>query len=93
MHSLQSEPYSEEDDYDQWSEPDVWDDDESDVMPCPECGEQVYEFTDQCPYCRQYISLSTQTTSAWQGRPWWWILLACLGILGLLFTLWGAMRF
>ena len=79
-------PQYEEDDS-EWSDPDLGDDDESEVMACPECGEQVYEFTDQCPYCRQYISFSTHTNNVWRGRSLWWILLASLGIIGFLLTL------
>ncbi|HEX8202018.1 MAG TPA: zinc-ribbon domain-containing protein [Isosphaeraceae bacterium] len=58
------------------------DSDSSDVVPCPECGAEVYEDAEQCPACGQYIILST---SPWRGRPLWWIL---LGLAGFAAVLW-----
>ena len=62
---------------------DDWDEgeDESDVVPCPECGAEVYEDAEQCPACGQYI---VHGTSPWRGRPRWWILLGLAGIAAVL---------
>lgn len=53
-------------------------DDTSDTLPCPECGVEVYEDTERCPACGNYI---VHSSSVWDGKPTWWILLGALGIL------------
>lgn len=58
----------------EYPEPD--DDDDSETIPCPECGAEVYEFSPHCPTCGNYI---THSTNPWQGRSWWWIVLGLLG--------------
>ena len=60
-------------------------DDRSEVVACPECGEDVYEDAEQCPECGAYIVHSPDRI--WQGRPWWWILLGALGIAAVIFAL------
>ncbi len=37
-------------------ESDLIDDDENETVNCPECGEEVYEDSEQCPWCGQYIT-------------------------------------
>jgi len=59
-------------------------DDETDVVPCPECGAVVYEDAEQCPSCGLYI---VPSTSPWRGRPRWWILLGLMGIAAVLWLL------
>ena len=73
------------DDDDAYVEED-WDDgdDESDVISCPGCGSAIYEDALQCPYCGDYV---TADTSAWGGRPTWWIILGLLGILATILAL------
>ncbi len=41
----------------EWSEFDVDDEDdpENDQLPCPSCGKMVYDDTDQCPHCGDWI--------------------------------------
>ena len=77
------------DDYyvEEWSEPDIWDDDPTDMLSCPECGEEVYEFADLCPHCGMFITPSAAAYNPWQGRPLWWWALAVIGILGFLLSL------
>lgn len=60
------------------------DEDDSDVVPCPECGAEVYEDAEQCPACGQSI---VQDTSPWRGRPRWWIVLGLAGIAAVLWLL------
>lgn len=58
-----------------------WPDDEdadSLTVPCPSCGADIYEDAEQCPVCGEYV---VRTSTAWQGKPIWWILLGGLGIL------------
>lgn len=61
---------------------DDWDDDDdSETLPCPECGVPVYEDAERCPHCGSYI---THSTSLWAGRPWWWTALGLAGILAVI---------
>lgn len=67
------------------SDEDGWDhgDDlaESETIPCPACGADVYEDAEQCPACGEYI---TRDTRAWSGKPAWWILLGLAGIIAVI---------
>jgi len=60
------------------------DDDSSEVVPCPECGADVYEDAEQCPTCGQYI---VHSTSPWRGKPWWWVVLGLAGIMAMLWLM------
>ncbi len=79
-------------DYDE----ETWDDEEGDdfvdndiseTLPCPECGQPVYEDAVQCPSCGHYICWTESGRS--RQLPWWIVVgfLAALaamgGILGL----------
>ena len=75
------EPDDEREEYD-----DLDGDDESLTLPCPECGADVFEDAVQCPVCGNYI---THSTSVWQGRPGWWIVLGLLGVVALILVLTG----
>jgi hypothetical protein len=69
-----------------WEYPDEDDTDVRDETPtqsCPMCGVDIYEDAVQCPLCGQYL---TRTSSAWSGRPAWWLLLGALGILAVILT-------
>ena len=68
-----------DDDYD-----DVDDDPESEVVTCPECGDDVYEDAQQCPLCGAYI---VHQDSPWSDRPLWWIVLGLLGIVATIIAL------
>ncbi len=50
-------------------------DDESETIPCPACGTEVYEDSPQCPVCGEYIFGSTSSTHRW---PWWWMVAAVI---------------
>jgi hypothetical protein len=62
------------------------DDDETETVPCPECGAEVYEDALQCPVCGNYV---THDTSVWSGRPGWWVLLGLVGVLAAIAVLAG----
>lgn len=32
------------------------DDEDTDTIPCPKCGEQIADFSEQCPYCKEWIN-------------------------------------
>jgi hypothetical protein len=54
-------------------------DDEGDLTPCPSCGAQVYEESQKCPQCGEWIvpRLSTSKNPVW-------ILAAILAILAMI---------
>jgi hypothetical protein len=47
------------------------------TVPCPSCGADVYEDSEQCPVCGDYI---VHSASMWDGKPLWWVVLGVLGI-------------
>jgi endogenous inhibitor of DNA gyrase (YacG/DUF329 family) len=65
-------------------EPDLDESDESETLPCPACGEPVYEDAEQCPHCGTYV---THGTSLLSGRPTWLVVLAVLGVVTLIVAL------
>ena len=74
---------------DDWSGESDFDEDEeleSEVLPCPNCGADVYEDAPQCPECGSYI---TFRASVWSARSWWWILLGLLGVAATILALAG----
>ena len=61
-----------------------FDDDSAEVIPCPNCGVEIYEESEQCPACGLYVVASV---NPWQGRPTWWILLGLMGIIAVVLVL------
>jgi len=69
----------------EYPDPDDRDDDEPvDTIPCPECGEQVYEDAEQCVHCGYYLphDLSRPTRA-----PSWWLAVAIAGAAFVLYLL------
>ena len=69
-----------------WEYPDPEEADEEDLetLPCPACGEQIYEEASRCPYCGEY---AIHGTSVFSGRPVWYVLLALLGVVAVIVVL------
>ncbi len=67
---------------------DEWDDETTDTVNCENCGEEVYEDAEQCPYCGWYV---TQTTSTFDGKPFWFVLLGIAGIVAVIAVLGGVL--
>lgn len=42
--------------------------DEDDLMPCPLCGERIYDDSDSCPYCGEFIVRNTRFLA---DKPLW----------------------
>ncbi len=59
-----------------------WSDDDVDLVECPSCQTMIYEDSEQCPNCHEYI---THSASAWSGRPWWWYVLAISGVIAVVY--------
>lgn len=78
----------DEDDFDEGDfDKDAFDasDDDAETLPCPECGQPIYEEAEQCPHCGQYVTFSS--SHAFDNKPWWWVALGSLGVLALLWWL------
>ncbi len=61
-------------------------DDEQDddfTIPCPHCGDEIYDDVDQCPHCRQYISASDFNRQI----PTWVFVLVILTIVAMVLPL------
>lgn len=61
-----------------------FDDDGEPTFPCPECGEEIFEESEQCPHCGHYI---IRSTSPWEDKPTWWVALGAVGVLATVFAL------
>lgn len=72
------------DDYDDYSDYEAENPEGNDTITCRGCGRQIYEDAFQCPYCGQYVEADT---SPWSDRPFWWIVLAILGLLAVISAL------
>ena len=76
----------------EWSEEDSaaseWEESEDslDTLPCPECGETIFEDSEQCPHCGEYILCSSFGSGGIRDKPWWWILIGIGGIIAFLLT-------
>ena len=65
--------------------PDEDDDVDGDpTVPCPACGDWIYEDTPQCPSCGCYV---TQRHHPLADKPLWWIVLALAGVLAVIAVL------
>jgi len=50
------------------------------TVPCPHCGEDIFDDADQCPYCQHYISAADLKKQI----PTWVIVLIVLTIVSFL---------
>ncbi|WP_437204080.1 hypothetical protein [Planctomicrobium sp. SH664] len=83
--SYQDESYQDEDA--DWEDPDFDDIEEpedSGTIECPNCGAAVYEDSPQCPTCGEYVTRSRP--SPFSGKPVWYVVLAILGGLAVVFA-------
>jgi hypothetical protein len=50
---------------------------EESTLPCPYCGEEIYEDAQRCPHCGQYVSTEDRPVA----RQPWWIIIAALAVM------------
>ena len=62
----------------EWVEDEDGDFGEDDLLHCPNCHHAVHEDTQQCPYCREWI---TPVDRSGTRRRWVWLVTAILLIL------------
>ena len=60
------------------------DDESSDLVPCPECGAEIYDDAEMCPHCGNFV---VHDARLWSGRPTWWIVLGFLGVVAVILAL------
>ena len=53
------------------------DDAPAELLPCPECGADIYEEAEQCPICGSYV---TFRTNVWADRSLAWVLVGLAGV-------------
>ena len=61
------------------------DDDIGEELPCPSCGEPVYEEADVCPSCGDYIVPGRRPAGA--NLPRWMFVLGAIGVVGTIVAL------
>jgi hypothetical protein len=60
-------------------------DGEEDQLPCPSCGNMVYDDTDRCPHCGDWVMPLAAAASSRSNWIWWTALI----VAALLFVTWG----
>lgn len=67
-----------------------WDDDEStSVIPCSNCGADVYEEADSCPACGEYLIGGSRPLA---NKPAWFVVLGLLGIIAVIVLFSGVLQ-
>lgn len=67
-----------------WNDESEFDLDRDDTMPCPHCRAEIYDESEQCPSCGQYITIDT---SPFNSAPAWVRVLFVLIILAIVLSL------
>jgi predicted RNA-binding Zn-ribbon protein involved in translation (DUF1610 family) len=57
------------------------------TVACPDCGAEVYEESERCPSCGEWI---LRTHSPWSGHSTWWVVLGVAGVVATIAVLSGA---
>lgn len=81
-------PSFDEDDDDSYYENEYYEDDDledSETVPCPACGSEVYEDAEQCSICGEYIIHNSGINPLWKNTAWF--LLAGSAVLVALYLL------
>lgn len=60
--------------------------DDSDTVPCPTCGRDIYEGAERCPHCDQYVVGGGESERTWGWKNLLWALIGA-GVLILLLYL------
>ena len=74
--------YDQDDDVDEVE--DSYGSDDDDLLPCPHCGAAIYEQSEKCPKCGEYVDPDAQ-----HRKPLWIVL--TLLVLIAVFTLYALM--
>lgn len=78
------EPENWSQDHDEGDSYGAADDDDSPTVECKMCGCDVYEDAEQCPLCGEWLR---RTSTVWDGRSPWFVLLGMAGIISVIMTM------
>jgi len=56
------------------------DDQDDYTIPCPKCGEDIFDDVDQCPYCREYLTAADFK----KPMPIWVVIIVILTIISMM---------
>lgn len=70
---------------------DEWEDESSDedqdgTVPCPHCGQEIYDDASRCPHCEQYLSDADPSAAP---VPWLIAVGVLLGLVAVYFWIFG----
>lgn len=69
---------------DEFDDDEINDDSAAEELPCPSCGRTIYEDTDRCPHCGDWVM---PLAAAAVRKDWvWWTALALVAVM---FVTWG----
>ncbi|MEM9701051.1 MAG: zinc ribbon domain-containing protein [Planctomycetota bacterium] len=77
--------WDDSDEYDPYDEEQYDEDDSAVELPCPSCGQPVYEDADVCPHCGDYITPGRGPAS--RNLPRWVFVLGAIGVVGTILAL------
>jgi hypothetical protein len=66
---------------------DVDDDPEHDQLSCPSCGQMVFDDTDRCPHCGDWVMPMAAAASSRSNWIWW----TALVLVVVLIITWGVL--
>ncbi len=82
-------PHRHESSEDDWPEGEEFEEDgseaDSDEVPCPACGEPVYDDAEKCPHCGEWITPLAGADR--RSRTWLWPILVA-GLIVLILVAW-----
>jgi uncharacterized protein (DUF983 family) len=60
------ESIADDDDADGWAEPESPSVDSGSLAPCPHCGEFIFDESERCPRCNDWIEWDEGGTGGWR---------------------------
>jgi predicted nucleic acid-binding Zn ribbon protein len=58
----------------------LYDDDGPPTVPCPHCGADILEDSEQCPKCGSYVSKEDAPAGSGKSAAWWVLVLLALAV-------------
>jgi hypothetical protein len=59
------------------------DSDDGDTMPCPHCRREIYDDSERCPHCGEYLGGSDEPGT---GKPLWVVVTVIVVLAAILLT-------